>query len=76
MKESEDNLRQIIDTIPAVAWSARSYGSADFFNQRWLAYTGLAAERALDWGWTDAVHPDNRSRRCSLRDLCGARPRR
>jgi PAS domain-containing protein len=76
MKESEDNLRQIIDAIPAVAWSARSYGSADFFNQRWLVYTGLTAERALDWGWTDAVLPNIALGASSLRDLCGARPRR
>jgi len=32
------------------AWAARSDGSADFFNQRWLDYTGLSAEQAWDWG--------------------------
>src|SRR6202041_4112942 len=51
--------RLVIDTIPALAWSARSNGSADFFNQRWLDYTGLSVEQARDWGWTAALHPDD-----------------
>jgi formate hydrogenlyase transcriptional activator len=51
--------RLVVDTIPALAWSARADGSVDFFNQRWLDYTGLSAEQARDWGWTAAVHPDD-----------------
>jgi GAF domain-containing protein len=35
IKNSENKLRTIIDTIPALAWSARPDGSAEFFNQRW-----------------------------------------
>jgi PAS domain S-box-containing protein len=34
-------------------------GSADFFNQRWLDYTGLSAEQARGWAWTVALHPDD-----------------
>jgi len=49
----------VVDTIPTLAWSARSDGSADFFNQRWLDYTSLSAEQARDWGWTVAVHPED-----------------
>src|SRR5207302_4333430 len=45
-----------------LAWSARSDGSADFFNQRWLDYTGLSTEQARDWGWTVALHPDDLNR--------------
>jgi formate hydrogenlyase transcriptional activator len=62
IKHSEDRLRTIIDTIPAMAWSARLDGSAEFFNRRWLDYAGLSAEKALDWGWTVALHPDDRGR--------------
>ena len=49
----------VVDTIPGLVWSARPDGSAEFFNQRWLEYTGLAAEQALDWGWKVAIHPDD-----------------
>jgi PAS domain S-box-containing protein len=53
------NVGLIVDAIPTLAWSARSDGSADFFNRRWLDYTGLSAEEARDWGWTLALHPDD-----------------
>src|SRR5258708_4555036 len=56
----EDQLRTIINTFPTLVWSARPDGSAEFFNRRWLDYTGLSAEQALDWGWTAAIHPDDR----------------
>jgi PAS domain S-box-containing protein len=54
-----EDIRRVFDTIPTLAWSARSDGSADFFNRRWLDYTGLSAEQACDWGWAIAVHPDD-----------------
>jgi PAS domain S-box-containing protein len=62
IRASERNLNQIINTIPALAWSARPDGSAEFFNQHYLDYVGLSAEQAKDWGWTDAVHPDDLER--------------
>ena len=52
-------MRLMVDTIPGLVWSTRPDGSADFFNQRWLEYTGLSAEQALDRGWKDAIHPDD-----------------
>src|ERR1700676_5337802 len=54
--------RLVIDTLPTLAWSARCDGSADFFNQRWLDYTGLSPEPAGDWGWTGALHSDDLNR--------------
>ena len=39
-------IRLIVDTIPTLAWSAESDGSADFFNQGWLEYTGLTLDQA------------------------------
>jgi PAS domain S-box-containing protein len=62
IKDSENRLRTIIDTIPALAWSARPDGSAEFFNRRWLDYAGLSAEEASDWGWTVALHSEDRDR--------------
>src|ERR1700736_6543056 len=58
----EKSDRLVIDALPTLAWSARSDGSADFFNQRWLDYTGLLPEQAGDWGWTVALHSDDLSR--------------
>src|SRR5262249_51521724 len=59
VRTSERNLKLIIDTIPAVAWSVRADGSADFFSQHYLDYVGLSLDQVKDWGWTAAVHPDD-----------------
>jgi PAS domain S-box-containing protein len=56
------DIRLVVDTIPTLAWSAGPDGSADFFNQRWLDYTGLSATQALGSGWEVAIHPDDRPR--------------
>ncbi len=58
---SERNLNLIINTIPALVWSARPDGSAEFFNHHYLDYVGLSSEMVQDWGWTAAVHPDDLS---------------
>lgn len=56
---SERNLKLTIDTIPALVWSARLDGSAEFFSQHYLDFIGLSAEQATGWGWTAAVHPED-----------------
>jgi PAS domain S-box-containing protein len=56
---NERNLNLTINTIPALAWSARTDGSADFFNRHYLEYVGLSPEQAHGWGWSAAVHPDD-----------------
>jgi PAS domain S-box-containing protein len=60
LKRSERELKLIIDTIPAMAWSAGADGSREFLNQQYLDYVGLSAEQVRDWGWTAAIHPDDR----------------
>src|SRR6202140_5128106 len=55
----EQDIRLVVDTIPTLAWSAGPDGSADFFNQRWLDYTGLSGKQALGSGWQVAIHPDD-----------------
>jgi PAS domain S-box-containing protein len=53
------NFRIVVDAIPTLAWSSEGDGAADFFNQRWLDFTGLSAEQARGWGWTVALHPED-----------------
>ena len=60
LRRSESELKLIVDTIPAMAWSARPDGSGEFFNQHYLDYVGLSAEQISDWDWTASVHPDDR----------------
>lgn len=58
-RESEAQLRRIIDTIPTLAWCNLPDGSNEFLNQRWHDYTGLSPEEAHGWGWKAAIHPED-----------------
>ena len=52
-------LRTMIDTIPAFAWSCFRDGSVEFLNKSWLEFTGLSHSEAAGWGWVRAVHPED-----------------
>jgi len=59
LETSEKKLRETIDTIPALAWSARPDGSADFLSQLYSDYIGRPPEELIGWGWTEFVHPED-----------------
>jgi formate hydrogenlyase transcriptional activator len=60
LKNSEKKLRQVIDTIPTLAWSILPDGSNEFLNKRWHEYTGLSAAQSHGSGWQVAIHPEDR----------------
>ncbi|MGA9463831.1 MAG: PAS domain S-box protein, partial [Terracidiphilus sp.] len=62
IRASERSLSLIINTMPVLAWSALPDGTVEFFNQRWLDYTGLSPQQALGWGWAEAFHRDDLGR--------------
>src|SRR6266446_3120518 len=59
IKKSEAKLRQVIDTIPALAWCNLPDGPNEFLNKRWHDYTGLSPEESNGWAWQAAFHPDD-----------------
>ncbi|MFY9937090.1 MAG: PAS domain S-box protein, partial [Silvibacterium sp.] len=62
LQQQERKFREVIETIPAMAFTARPDGSRTFVNRRWLDYTGLGAGQAAGLGWHAAVHPDDLDR--------------
>jgi formate hydrogenlyase transcriptional activator len=58
-QKSEDNLRQVIDTLPILVWCTRPDGSTEFLNQRWHDYTGFSPEESRIHGWQPTVHPED-----------------
>lgn len=54
---SEHELQVTIDSIPGLAWTARTDGTGDFFNRHYLDYTGLSHDELCDWQWTQRIHP-------------------
>jgi PAS domain S-box-containing protein len=57
LRQSEQRLRDVIETIPTLAWTSTPEGTTDFVNQRWLEYTGISLEDTSGVGWKVAFHP-------------------
>ena len=60
-RRSEEGIREVIETMPAMAWSVLPDGSNSFVNRQWAEYTGLSAEQTADSGWRSTVHPEDAS---------------
>jgi PAS domain S-box-containing protein len=58
----DEELRAVLEAMPALVWLADIDGAAVYISGRWLQYTGLSAEQALGWGWVAAIHPDDHAR--------------
>jgi PAS domain S-box-containing protein len=61
-EEARSSQQALVDTIPALAWSAMPDGSHDFHSQRWLEFTGLSAAEAAGDDWVAAFHAEDRAR--------------
>jgi PAS domain S-box-containing protein len=59
LQRSEDQLRRVINTIPALVNSALPDGSLDFVNERMVEYTGSSIGGLSGWNWAGIVHPDD-----------------
>lgn len=61
IRESEESLRLIIDTIPTMAWTIRPDGAVDFVNKRWRSYMGISLEEEIQ-DPACVLHPEDRPR--------------
>ncbi len=62
IRQQEAELREVVDTIPAMVWSARPDGSNAYVNSRFVEYCGMAPEQITGSGWHAATHPDDLER--------------
>jgi PAS domain S-box-containing protein len=67
LKESEQQLRQLIDTVPALIWCATPQGEPSYINKPLINYTGLVLDdldtpnrTRLAGAIQSVVHPDDR----------------
>jgi PAS domain S-box-containing protein len=59
VRQSERQLRDVIEGIPAIASTIRLDGSVEFINKRWQEYTGMSTEESVGQGWQSAGHPQD-----------------
>jgi len=62
IRTQEAELRHVVDTIPAIVWSARPDGANSYVNSRFVEYCGMRPEQIAGSGWHAATHPDDLER--------------
>ena len=62
LAEEQERTRFILDNLPVLIWTATADGQRDYFNPRWLAFTGKEMAEELGEQWLADLHPDDRAR--------------
>ncbi|MGB5420103.1 PAS domain S-box protein [Algibacter sp.] len=60
--KSESLFRELTSNAPVGIFQTDKEGSVNFVNEEWLDYTGLSFDEALGFGWSNAIHPDDKER--------------
>lgn len=60
LRQSEARFRQLTEGIPQFVWTCLPDGRCDYLSQQWCQYTGRTEVEQLDYGWLDAIHPEER----------------
>ncbi len=56
----------ILENLPVLIWTTTPDGRADYFNPRWLAFTGHDLAEEIGEHWLESLHPDDRARVAEL----------
>jgi PAS domain S-box-containing protein len=54
--------RIIVEQAPIMIWRANASAKCDYFNHRWLSFTGRTLQDEVGDGWAKGVHPDDLER--------------
>ena len=69
-RQSENELRALIENVPAMVFIALPGPSNAFASLRWREYTGLSAEDTAGFGWQRVVHPEDLEQHLEKWRLC------
>jgi PAS domain S-box-containing protein len=54
-----EEYRILVEQAPILIWRSRPDMLCDYFNERWLAFTGRTLEQEAGNGWAEGVHPED-----------------
>jgi PAS domain S-box-containing protein len=58
LRNSEEELRALANSMPQLAWIASSDGTMMWYNERWQEYTGMDGQEMLGEGWRQVYAPE------------------
>ncbi|MBA2290848.1 MAG: PAS domain S-box protein [Gemmatimonadales bacterium] len=59
-RQAEARYRSLVDATAQIVWTTDPHGQVVEDCPSWRAFTGQTYEQWKGWGWTNAVHPDDR----------------
>lgn len=62
LHESHERTRFVLESVPAMVWTATAEGGRDYFNARWLEFTGLPVDEQTGLAWIHCLHPDDQEK--------------
>lgn len=62
LADEQERTRFILENLPVLIWTATADGLRDYFNPRWLGFTGRELAEELNGRWIESLHPDDRER--------------
>ena len=74
LARSESRFLDLADAAPAMLWVTEPDGASSFLSRAWHDFTGRHKGASLAFGWTVAVHPDERD--AALQTIADAHARR
>jgi PAS domain S-box-containing protein len=60
LDEAQQRTAFILESLPVLVWTNRPDGTPDYFNSRWLDFTGKTQQEMQALSWADFTHPDDR----------------
>jgi PAS domain S-box-containing protein len=66
LRDSEERLRAITNSIDQMIWSTTPDGYHDYYNQRWYDFTGVPSGSTDGEGWAGMFHPEDQDRAWSV----------
>ncbi|WP_170110737.1 PAS domain S-box protein [Flavilitoribacter nigricans] len=59
LARSEKRFREMADNVPLIIWVTDKTGRCTYINKQWGIYSGQSESMWKDFGWLEAVHPED-----------------
>lgn len=59
LRESQEQLRSVIESLPSQVWTSMSTGELDYVSQSTIEYFGVDSDTLLGQGWQAMIHPED-----------------